>query len=160
MSIVDPCIDIYIDEVARSGRRDETPSLLRLSGRYSGYSGYSGAYIWAPEPPFKVKWPSVNIKSGQLPTKCFGFGKISFFLVASSINSSWQEHQSFGSGWINIYYQLLRVEKPILTNFSLRVIFLKAQHERWVRGADSQRRLIINYIWHTALGTLLQISFK
>ena len=23
----------------------------------------------------KVKWPSDSIKSGQLPTKCFGFGK-------------------------------------------------------------------------------------
>ena len=31
----------------------------------------------------KVQWPSDSIKSGQLPTKCFGFGivNISLFLV-------------------------------------------------------------------------------
>ena len=29
----------------------------------------------------KVKWPSDSIKSGQLPTKCFGFGKYGEYVV-------------------------------------------------------------------------------
>ena len=33
----------------------------------------------------KVKWPSDSIKSGQLPTKCFGFGK---YVIIYNISGS------------------------------------------------------------------------
>ena len=32
----------------------------------------------------KVKWPSDSIKSGQLPTKCFGFGK--YYVYKHDVN--------------------------------------------------------------------------
>ena len=33
----------------------------------------------------KVKWPSDSIKSGQLPTKCFGFGKYILIYICTLI---------------------------------------------------------------------------
>ena len=43
----------------------------------------------------KVKWPSDSIKSGQLPTKCFGFGKYLLYTPLHCRYSSCDKEDAF-----------------------------------------------------------------